>query len=182
MLYILKIPTKSGVSLQSLCENQNSVQDLDLDYDFTLDFNTRPTFYTQKTPTKFCSNPLTPSKVIGSTARIHVRTYVRTDRQTDGSFFCLFCVLRRTKHEHSSKGEIFFNHAITMLSFFTYCVCDEKVKIEIFMSRCLECGLAKMFDVFVCGWYCIWLESTKCFKIWHFFHNLRFNSYNSKLS
>ena len=46
MLYILKIPTKFGVALQSFCENQNSVQDQDQDHDFALDFNTRPTFHT----------------------------------------------------------------------------------------------------------------------------------------
>ena len=44
-------------------------------------------------------------------------------------FFCLFCLLRHTKHEHSLKGEIFFfTYAITILSIFTYSVCDEKVK------------------------------------------------------
>ena len=70
-------------------------------------------------------DPLTPSKVIVSTARIHVRlyipwillrgTYVRTARQPDRQidrhteiFFCLFCVLWHRKHEHSSKGENFF--------------------------------------------------------------------------
>ena len=55
-------------------------------------------------------------------------TYVRIARETE-IFFCLFCVLRHTKHEHSSKGEIlFFTHAIIILSLFTYSVCDEKVK------------------------------------------------------
>ena len=42
MLYIIKIPTKFGIALQSFCENQNS----DQDHNFTLDFNTRPTFRT----------------------------------------------------------------------------------------------------------------------------------------
>ena len=48
MLYILKIPTKFGVALQSFCEYQNSVQNQnqDQDHDFTLDFNTRLTFHT----------------------------------------------------------------------------------------------------------------------------------------
>ena len=36
---------KSAVSPQSFCENQNSVLHQDQDYDFTLDFNTRPTFH-----------------------------------------------------------------------------------------------------------------------------------------
>ena len=47
MLCFLKIPNK-GVVPQSFCQNQNPVQDQDQDqdYDFTLDFNTRPTFYT----------------------------------------------------------------------------------------------------------------------------------------
>ena len=73
---------------------------------------------------RICLYRLTPSKVIVSTSKRHVRT----DRQTDGNFLCLFCFLRHTKHEHSSKGEnFFFTHAITILSLFTYFVCDEKV-------------------------------------------------------
>ena len=48
ILYILKIPTKFGVTPQSFFENQNSVQDQD--HDFTLDFNTRPTFHTRHPP------------------------------------------------------------------------------------------------------------------------------------
>ena len=66
------------------------------------------------------------------------RSYRQTDRQTDSQtgrqadkrkfFFCLFCLLRHTKHEHSSTGEnFFFTYAITILSLFTYSVCDEKV-------------------------------------------------------
>ena len=34
-----------GVVPQSLCQNQNPVQDQDQDHDFTF-FNTRPTFHT----------------------------------------------------------------------------------------------------------------------------------------
>ena len=85
ILYILKISTMFGVAPQSFCENRNSVQeqDLDQDHDFTLDFNTKPTFHTWKTPTKFCLDPLTPSKVIVSTWKVLVRTYIQTDRQTD---------------------------------------------------------------------------------------------------
>ena len=49
MLFILKILIKFGVTLQSFCENQNSVQDQDQDHDFTLDFNTRPIFHTPDT-------------------------------------------------------------------------------------------------------------------------------------
>ena len=109
-------------------KNQNSVQnqDQDQDHDITLDFNTRPTFHT---PTKYCLDPLTPSKVIVSTWKVHVRTYIQTDRQTE-IFFGLFCLLRHTNHEHLSKGEFFFffTHAITILSLFTYSVCDETVK------------------------------------------------------
>ena len=57
------------------------------------------------------------------------RTYVQPDRQTE-IFFRLFCLLRHTNHKHSSKGEnFFFTHAITILSLFTYSVCDEKVNI-----------------------------------------------------
>ena len=66
IVHILKMPTKFGVAPQSFCENQNSVEDQDQNqnHDFTLDFNTRPTFHTQKTPTKFFLDPLTPLKVI----------------------------------------------------------------------------------------------------------------------
>ena len=67
ILHMLKISTKFGVAPQSFCENQNSVQNQDQDHDITLDFNTRSTFHTWKKPTKFCLDPLTPSKVIVST-------------------------------------------------------------------------------------------------------------------
>ena len=51
------------------------------------------------------------------------------DRQTDGIFFGLSCLLRHKNHEHFLKGEnFFFSHAIIILSLFTYSVCDEKVK------------------------------------------------------
>ena len=48
MLYILKMPTKFYVFPQSFCYNQNPVRDRDQDqgHDFTLNFNTRTTFYT----------------------------------------------------------------------------------------------------------------------------------------
>ena len=108
--------------MQSFCQNQNPIQDEDQDPDFTLDFNTRPKFHTQKTSTKFCLDPLTPSKVIVSTARIHVRTARQPDRPTDrhtGIFCCLFCVLR--------------------LSLFRYSVRDEKVK-NIMRNKC-SCDL-----------------------------------------
>ena len=45
ILYILKIPTKFSVAPQIFCKNKNSVQDKDEAHDFTLDFNTRPTFH-----------------------------------------------------------------------------------------------------------------------------------------
>ena len=66
---MLKISTKFGVAPQSFCETQNSVQnqDQDQDHDITLEFNTRSTFHTWKTPTKFCLDLLTSSKVIVST-------------------------------------------------------------------------------------------------------------------
>ena len=148
MLHILKIPTIFGVALQNFCENQKYVQDQyqDQDHNFTLNFNIRPTFFTQQTPTKFCSDPLTPSKVIVSTSKVHVRTDRQTDRrkyrqiarqtgrqasrptsrETDRQterrteFFCLFCVLIHTKHKHSSKGENFFPLMRLQYSLFLY--------------------------------------------------------------
>ena len=110
MLYILKIPTKYGVVLQSFCQNQNPAQDQDQhqDYDFTLDFNNRPTFHTKK-PTKFFSHPLIPSKVIVSTARIHVRTYVQPGRQTDRRiFFACFVFLEIQNMNIHQKERFFF--------------------------------------------------------------------------
>ena len=68
--------------------------------------------------------------------RMYVHPNRQTDRQTE-ILFCSFCLLTYTKHEHSSKGEnffFFFTHAITILSLFTYSVCDEKVKINVFIS------------------------------------------------
>ena len=132
--HMRKISTKFGVAPPSSCVNQNSIQnqDQDQDHDITLDFNTIPTFHTWKTPTKFCLHPLTPSKVIVSTWKVHVRTYIQTSRHPDRQtkiFFGLFCLLRHKNHKHLSKGEnFFFTHAITILSLFTYSVCDEKVK------------------------------------------------------
>ena len=51
---------------------------------------------------------------------VHSQTDRQTGRQTDRrNFFCLFCILRLTKHEHSSKGKnFFFTHAIKIFSFF----------------------------------------------------------------
>ena len=121
ILHMLKIFRKFGVALQSFCENQNSVQNQnqDRDHDITLDFNTRPTFHTWKTPTKFCLDPLTPSKVIVSTWKVHVRTYIQTSRQTE-IFFGLFCLLRHKNHKHLSKGENFFFHSCDYNTFSFY--------------------------------------------------------------
>ena len=55
---------------------------------------------------------------------VHVkspRTYVQPDRQPD-IFFCLFCLLRRTNHEHSSKGENFFFHSCSYNTFSFYII------------------------------------------------------------
>ena len=91
ILYMLKISTKFGVAPQRFCENKNSVQNQDQDHDITLDFNTRPTFHIWKTPTKFFLELLTPSKVIVSTWKVRVRTYIQTHRQTDRQKFFLAC-------------------------------------------------------------------------------------------
>ena len=48
------------------------------------------------------------------------RTARQIDRQTYGNFFCLFCLLRHTKHEHSSKGENFFFHSCDYNTFSFY--------------------------------------------------------------
>ena len=119
ILYVLKISTNFGIAPQSFCENQNSVQDRDLDqdHDFTLDFNTRPTFHTWKTPTKFCLDPLTPSKVIVSTWKVHVRTYSQTDGQTDrqrdrqknGNYFWLVLSSKTYKSWTFVKSIFFFS-------------------------------------------------------------------------
>ena len=149
--YILKVPTECGSVSRSLCQNINPVQDQDQDYDFTLHLNTRTTFYTQKTSTKFCLDALNPLKVIahpgGTHRRPNVCTYIQRDRQT---FFCLFWVLRYTKHEHLSKEFFLFNHAITILSLFTYSIYDEEVKNMsknvIYIIRYLR-GLICIFEI-----------------------------------
>ena len=111
ILYMLKISTKFGVAPQSFCENQNSVQnqDQDQDHDITSNFNTRPTFHTWKTPTKFFLDPLTPSKVIVSTWKVHVRTYIQTSRQTVRRiFFWLVLSSKTYKSWTFVKRRVFF--------------------------------------------------------------------------
>ena len=115
ILYMLKISRKFGVAPQSLSENQKSVQnqDQDQDHDITLDFNTRPTFHTWKTPTKFCLDPLIPSKVIVSTWKVHVRTYIQTDRRTDRRKFFLACFVFK-------RREFFFFFSLMRLQYFLF--------------------------------------------------------------
>ena len=50
--------------------------------------------------------------------RTYSQTTGQTDRQTE-IFLCLFCCLRHTKHEHSSKGDIFF-HSCDYNNFSSY--------------------------------------------------------------
>ena len=119
ILYMLKISTKFGVAPQRFCENKNSVQNQDQDHDITLDFNTRPTFHIWKTPTKFFLELLTPSKVIVSTWKVRVRTYIQTDRQTE-IFFGLFCLLKHKNHKHLSKGQNLFFHSCDYNTFSFY--------------------------------------------------------------
>ena len=108
ILYMLKISTKFVVAPQSFCENHNSVQnqDKDQDHDISLDFNTRANIsYIEDT-----HHILFGSANSFRSYFLHMkspRTYRQTDRQTE-IFFCLFCLLRHTNHEHLSKGEIFF--------------------------------------------------------------------------
>ena len=49
------------------------------------------------------------------------RMYSQTTRQseTDGNFFCSFCLLRHTKHEHSSKGDNFL-FSLMLLQYFLF--------------------------------------------------------------
>ena len=48
------------------------------------------------------------------------RTYVHPDRQADGNFFGLFCLLRHQNHEHLSKGENFFFFSLMQLQYFLF--------------------------------------------------------------
>ena len=82
---------------------------------------------------QICLDPLTPSKVIVSTWKVHVRTYIQIDRQTDGNFFLLVLSSKTYKSWTFVKRReffFFFTHAIIILSLFTYSVCDEKVKMN----------------------------------------------------
>ena len=128
------------------------------DQNFTLNFNIRTTFYTQKTTTKFGWNLVNPSKFLylytGPTDRkadrqtdipidiiqppkqtdIHTyiqadrQRYIQTDGQTDGHFFVLFLSSKIDKIWTYDKWRFFFILAITILSLITCSVCDEKVK------------------------------------------------------
>ena len=49
----------------------------------------------------------------------HTYVQIDTDRQTGGNFFCLFCLLKHIKHEHLSKGEIFF-FSLMRLQYFLF--------------------------------------------------------------
>ena len=72
-------------------------------------------------------------------------TYSQTIRQTDRQtyrrtelFFCLFCLLRHTKHEHSSKGENFFFHSCDSNTFSFYILrmlWDSKNTYQIFFNK-----------------------------------------------
>ena len=77
--------------------------------------------------TKLCLDPLTPSKVIVSTSKVHVHTDGQTDRRT---FFLLVLSSKTYKTWTFVKRRefFFFTHAIRILSLFTYSICDEKVK------------------------------------------------------
>ena len=96
-----------------------------------------------------------------STWKIYVRTARQPDKQTDRQteiFLSSFCLLGHNKHEHSSKGEnFFFTHAITILSLFTYSVCDEKVKKNII----------SLHDLLVCQYtFSTWQQAFSfCHKI-----------------
>ena len=46
-------------------------------------------YFIQKTPTKFWLDPLTPSKAIVSTWKVHIHTYRQTYRQEYGNFYFL---------------------------------------------------------------------------------------------
>ena len=76
------------------------------------------TAYKFPVPTKFCLDPLTSSKVIVSTWKVHVRTCIQTDRQTE-ICSCLFCLLKHTNHQRLSKGENFF-FSLMRLQFFLF--------------------------------------------------------------
>ena len=106
MLRVLKIPTNFGVVPQSFCQNQNPVQDQDQDHDITLDFNTRISHIEDIYQILFRSANSFESYCVHSKIS---RMYSQTDRQADGIFFYLFCLLRHKKNEHSSKGENVFS-------------------------------------------------------------------------
>ena len=65
-----------------------------------------------------------------------LRTHGQTDRRTDIFFAC--CVLRHTKHEHSSKGKNFFHSCdYNIFSFYILCMWWEKV-LEVLKIQVLQ--------------------------------------------
>ena len=122
--YMLKISTKFGVAPQSFCENQNSVQNQDQDQDHGFHFGFQ--YQTYISFIKDTHQILCRSSESFESYCVHMqslRTYVHPDIQTDIQteiFFGLFCLLRNTNHEHSSKGENFFFHSCDYNTFSFY--------------------------------------------------------------
>ena len=160
----MKVPAKFGSLPQSFCQNLNSVQDQNQnqDHNFTLDFNIKITFYTYKTCTQFCLGALDASNVIVHPDKFWGRPNVRPYRQRDGNFFCSFCVLLQYMNIHQKEKLFSVNHAITMLSLFTYSVYDEKVKNEL-------------------NWYLLVNQFQLDFRIYKHWTNVRPNKYDPYL-
>ena len=112
---------------------QDQDQDHDQDQDFTMKFiNTSYALYTKDTHQIWCRSVMFSWKSKfcsgwgwGSGSWFYFgfryQSYISyiADSQTDRrNFFCLFSLLRRIKHEHSSKGEHFFS--IMRLQYFLF--------------------------------------------------------------
>ena len=75
---------------------------------------------------KSCLNPLTPLKVIVSTARIHVRPYVKTARQTGENFYFLItygvCKKRKYCNRMSEKKK----NSLLLTNVYDFYVLEDK--------------------------------------------------------
>ena len=97
----------------------------------------------------------------------------RTDRQTDGMFFCLFCLLRNTEHEHSSKGENLFFHSC---DYNTFCFYIRDMWWES-RNRILE--IKKNFAILLYGcvrkliFFVEFWKKDRLLKIWKIIHTCR---------
>ena len=123
MFYIIKISTKFGVAPQrflwksKFCSGSGFGSGLWFYFGFQ--YQTYVSYIEDTPQILFGSaNSFDSYCVHMKSPWTYVLPDIQTDRQTE-IFFCLFCLPRHTKHEHSSKGENFF-FSLMRLQYFLF--------------------------------------------------------------